>query len=177
MAGRIARIGFAAAALATLAAAAGLIAMRLLLGWYPMVVYTGSMAPTIPIGAVVVVQPVPADALVVGDVISFRAPQTGNLPVTHRIVEVERLPATAEQPGGWQVITQGDANRAPDVWRIGEQQITGRVGYSIPSIGYALVGIAQPAVRNAIVGVIGVLFLARVARRLRPSNAEERAWA
>jgi signal peptidase I len=155
----------AAAVVALLALCALLVAARVALGWYPMIVYTGSMAPTIPIGAVVVVRPVAAAQLAVGDVISFRAPQTGNLPVTHRITEIERL-EDATGAAGWQVITKGDANLNPDVWRVGAEQLTGRVEYSLPYVGYFLISLAQPPVRFTILAVIVVLALARVANHL-----------
>ena len=55
-------------------------------GWSVLTVPTGSMEPTIPVGAAVVVRPVPTDRVEVGDVIVFHAPGTGMLTV-HRVVE------------------------------------------------------------------------------------------
>ncbi len=69
---------------------------------------TGSMSPTIPAGAVAVVQRVPASEIEVGDVVTVDRP--GDLPVTHRVTSV--LPGAVEDE---RIITmRGDANADDD---------------------------------------------------------------
>jgi signal peptidase len=82
---------------------------------------TGSMAPTIPVGGLLVYRPLSAAELKPRDVISFR--RTGySDTITHRVVSVSR-------PGGSvDVVTRGDANYGDDpvttfapgetVWRV-----------------------------------------------------------
>ena len=59
---------------------------------------TGSMSPSIPAGAVAVVQRVPASSIEIGDVVTVD--RSGDLPVTHRVTSVE---AGAEE--GQRIIT------------------------------------------------------------------------
>jgi signal peptidase len=75
-----------------------------------LTVLTGSMDPTIPPGAMVVVKPVDPQDLRVGDVITYQTPVGDRRVVTHRIVDIPR-------PGPNPVVqTKGDANNAVDPW-------------------------------------------------------------
>ena len=75
-----------------------------------LTVLTGSMDPTIPPGAMVVVTPVEPQDLRVGDVITYQTPVGDRRVVTHRIVDIPR-------PGPNPVVqTKGDANNAVDPW-------------------------------------------------------------
>src|SRR5688500_13738077 len=73
-------------ALLVLAIAFGSILVPLLLGWQSLVVYSGSMEPTIPVGSIVVLQPVAPAQLQVGDVVTFARTAEPGVQVTHRIV-------------------------------------------------------------------------------------------
>ncbi|HEV2125314.1 MAG TPA: signal peptidase I [Chloroflexota bacterium] len=172
-----ARVALVLPTFAVLGLALLFIAAKLLLGWYPMIVYTGSMEPAIPVGAVVVVRPVAVGHLAVGDVISFHAPQAGHLPVTHRISEIEYFDGSESGTGGWRLVTKGDANHNPDVWRVDEQQLTGRVEFAVPFIGYFLVSIATPAIRNAILAIIAILAVARAVHQLNLGSNDSHATA
>src|SRR5262245_9025325 len=99
-------------ALLTLAAVGGVVCIVLVIlsvtfGITLLMFKTGSMSPTIPQGALAVVQRIPATEIVVGDVVTVDRP--GGLPVTHRVTSVE------DAGGGMRVITmRGDANDAAD---------------------------------------------------------------
>ena len=80
------------------------------------VVRTGSMAPTIPAGSVVIVEPVSPLALKEGDILSYRRPAAPPITVTHRIVFL-RLNDDDRNPAPL-IRTQGDANGVPDPWQI-----------------------------------------------------------
>ena len=137
---------------------------KLVAGWQPFVVYTGSMEPSIPVGSIVMVQPVPFEDLAVGDVITFSRPTSPQVPITHRVVDIERMLDT----NAWRVTTRGDANPDPDVWTVASDQIVGRVVYGIPLAGYALVWIAAPIGKLALLGLIVVALAIEVAmNRLR----------
>jgi signal peptidase len=131
-----------------------------------------SMEPTIPIGAAVVIEPVSAAQLKVGDVVTIRVSPKPSV-FTHRIV---RLLSLEGQP---YIETKGDANATPDPATAPASAIVGRVGWSIPLAGYLLALLSLPM---GIVFVIGLgVTLALVAVLLedledpRPAAAE-RPW-
>ena len=76
-------------------------------------VLSGSMEPTIPVGAQVVVVKVDAAQIRVGDIITFDRPNNPGVLITHRVIAVE-----PDGKGGSQWITKGDHNSIPDSWRI-----------------------------------------------------------
>ena len=93
-------------------------------------VASGSMAPTIPVGAMVVIQPVEIEEILPGDVITFQSPEVMDTVVTHRVVEVSVV-------GGERVFrTQGDANEDPDLNLLPASRVLGRVLFDLPYLGY-----------------------------------------
>lgn len=145
---------------AVVVAVAGLVGV-LCVGWWAVaattglslvVVTTGSMSPTIPAGSVVVTERVPAAAVRAGDVVTV--PRAGAaLPVTHRVVAVERVPGDASARS---LTTRGDANdtvdRAPAVVRE-----LGRTVASAPGVGRVLQWSSTPAARGLGVATVGLL--------------------
>jgi len=124
-----------------------------------MYVRSGSMRPTLPVGSLAVYRPVDASALHAGDVIVFRRPSghgAGEL-VTHRIVRVET------GPHGRQFVTRGDANSAPDAWRVPARGQGWRLWFSVPAAGYAVGVLESPLGHTwllaALAVVAGVLLL------------------
>lgn len=112
-------------------------------GGVALTVLTGSMSPAIPAGSVVVVQPVDARTLRVGDVITYQAQPGVPDFITHRIT---RLNGDAQPPS---VTTQGDANPEPDGAPVPVAAIRGKVVLHVPHLG---------TVRNAIgIGASGWL--------------------
>jgi signal peptidase I len=121
-----------------------------LTGRQTMIVGGGSMEPTIGLGAAVVIRPVPAEALLPGDIVSLRAGE-GQAIFTHRIVEV------VDRPDGRWIRTKGDANALPDPTLIAASAVIGRSELSIPYAGYLLALLSSPT---------GVLFLVGLAATL-----------
>jgi signal peptidase len=76
-------------------------------------VVTGSMQPTIPIGALVLTERIPADQLAVGDVLVFPNPNNTTLTIVHRIVWLSH-----DQQGDVLIKTKGDYNAVDDNWTI-----------------------------------------------------------
>jgi signal peptidase len=108
----------------------------------PYRVYTvlsGSMQPTIPIGAEVVATPVPASQVGVGDIITFARPGHPDQLVTHRVIAIE-----TDGRGGQQWVTRGDANGIPDQWRIPVRGVGLKYRFNLPLLGYVLVELASP---------------------------------
>ena len=97
-------------------------------------VRSGSMSPEIRRGSVVVVKP--AGAYGKGDVITFASDfkdaRGRKLDVTHRIAEV------AEGEEGTRYVTKGDANNDADSRQIAPGEVTGKVLFSVPLLGYAV---------------------------------------
>ena len=84
----------------------------ILLHYEPMVIVTGSMQKTIPVGSLVVDQKVNPQQLKVGDVISFQKPLGAKGVDTHRIVAIKN------DHGRRLYQTKGDSNPIADPWVI-----------------------------------------------------------
>ncbi|MEN8708125.1 MAG: signal peptidase I [Nocardioides marinisabuli] len=101
-----------------------------LTGSTPMTVLTGSMAPTYPPGALVVVRPVPAEDISIGTPITYQLRSGEPTVVTHRVIGVGY-----DGEGERIFTTQGDANEAPDREQVRAVQVRGEVWYAVPWIG------------------------------------------
>jgi signal peptidase len=123
-----------------------------MLGPTTLVVRGPSMAPTIPLGALVVTTPVEAAALAVGDVVSIRiGPEQAVF--THRIVRV--VPRQGEI---W-IETKGDANDTPDPAITPASSVIGRVSAAVPLLGYLVALLSTLSGALLLVGVAGVLLM------------------
>ena len=80
-------------------------------GYRTATMLTGSMAPLIKPGDVVVSVPKPASEVAVGDIISYHIPVEDHRVETHRIIAV-----THDAGGRLAVVTKGDANNGKDPW-------------------------------------------------------------
>ena len=118
-------------------------------------VLSASMRPTIPEGSVVVVTPLPAEQLHVGDVVMYRIPEGDRRVVSHRVVEIL-------EPGTRPVVrTQGDANPAPDAWTARlEGGSLWQVRAAVPGLGHLVQALRDPHVRPILVGVVPALLAA-----------------
>lgn len=95
-------------------------------------VLTKSMAPKFPPGTFLVVKPVDFDDLKYGDVITFQMYSGRPEVETHRIVGFG-----ATQAGEKTLVTRGDNNGANDAEPVTAPQITGKLFYAVPVVGYA----------------------------------------
>lgn len=112
-------------------------------------VESGSMAPFMKTGDLVVDVPITPDTkLVVGDVITFHP--TPGYTTTHRIVSIDAAG----------IQTKGDANPSADVGQIPAKSVVGRVIAVIPFFGYVATFFRQPAGIAALVLVMVALYLA-----------------
>jgi signal peptidase len=104
-------------------------------------VQSGSMAPAVPVGAVLVERYEPVAELQAGDVITFRAPTPAAELVTHRVVSVDRA------DGRTVVRTRGDANPGEDPWQaelLGDRVWV--VTATVPALGRPLDALRSPVV-------------------------------
>ena len=95
-----------------------------------MVVISRSMEPTLKVNDIIVVVGVDPDDIEVGDIIVFRNPTGGPVPIVHRVVDIIILPN-----GERGFITKGDNNNLNDPWTLTDDYIIGRVVFVIPQLG------------------------------------------
>ncbi len=109
-------------------------------GYGISVVLSGSMEPTLQVDDLVVIRE--TDTVQVGDIIVY---QSRDSLVIHRVIEID----------GESIITQGDANNAPDE-AIALSDVKGVMVASIPFVGAVVQIMRQPA-------VVAVILVAAVA--------------
>jgi signal peptidase I len=93
--------------------------------------------PAIDVGAAVILETVPPDALRVGDVVSLRSGPARAV-FTHRVVRI------AERDGAVWLETKGDANAQSDPSLTPATDVIGRVAVVLPIAGYALAVLTAP---------------------------------
>ena len=120
-----------------------------------LVVTSGSMAPKIAPGDAVVIRPLSATELRVGQVVTFQAPMSDRY-TTHRIVEIVQR-SLVKNPGPdddpqYFIRTQGDNNRTPDPDLTPIGSIRGIVIATLPGWGHFLTWAHSPEGRLALFG-------------------------
>ena len=101
------------------------------IGYKTYTVLSGSMEPNYHVGSLVYVKPVDPFDLKEDDVITFMLDET-NI-ATHRIIEV--VP-DEDDPSVVRFRTKGDANNSADGNLVHNENIIGKVVFSIPALGY-----------------------------------------
>ncbi len=123
-------------------------------GAIPMTILSGSMAPSIPAGALAVIRPIDGWRARVGEVVSYQPEAGAPTLVTHRVVAV-----STSARGARTLTLQGDANGAPDD-PVDPAQVRGLVVYSVPYLGWAVdrlnVGAAAGGTDWAALGLIAL---------------------
>jgi signal peptidase len=133
-----------------------------LTGHQLFIIIGGSMEPSIPIGSLVVVTPIDAMAIQVGDVVTIRA--DNGVVVTHR---VSRIVDGAE---GRSFEMWGDANESPDGGVVPARAIVGEAGQYVPYAGFAQDFLSKIPGLIAAISVLGALFVAyTLLKMLEPS--------
>ncbi len=119
-------------------ATAGLVAVLLVLsavvlgaglGYRPLIIRSGSMTPTIGVGAVVVSRSVSPLSVHPGEIVTFRDPALDEQLVTHRVVSM------TEMGGAVHFVTKGDANRTTEHWSVPVTGSIGREVVIVPDVG------------------------------------------
>ncbi|VXA97898.1 conserved hypothetical protein [Arthrobacter sp. 9V] len=131
-----------------------------ILGYQTSTMLTGSMAPLINPGDVVVTIPTPVTDIKVGDIITYHIPVEDQRVETHRITEI-----TTTADGGTAVQTKGDANNGIDPWiatlqgKTVDKQIA-----TIPYVGNAIRTLREPMVMNTLMyGAPAILVIGMLA--------------
>lgn len=138
------------------------------LGYDIRIVESGSMRPTIPVGAVVLTRA--ADTYQVDDIVTYQRRGDNNA-TTHRLV------GTTTIAGQSAFVTQGDANNVADMEPVLPAEIAGRVWLEIPYIGYLLSWVRSPWGFALVVGVPATLLVyeqfVRIRRALTKAASED----
>ena len=159
------RLGLAALALLIVVPPA-LVAGAHVAGWQPLVERTGSMAPMIEPGNLLVVSHVRAAALHRGEVITFGDPFAHGRTLTHRVMSVR--PAAG---GRLAIVTRGDANRGSESWMIGADGTVGRLR-AVVAVPPAVTRLTQDTpVRGVLLALFALLATVSTLRAIwrRPS--------
>ncbi len=137
------------------------------LGFYPMVVVSGSMEPALPIGSLILVEHAVASDLVPGQIVTVR--KEADTLLTHRYV------GSVHTEDGHALILKGDANNAADPLPVAADTLVGVFVASVPAVGYAFWAIRQPG-GLLILGALlaGTLLLRRHLRRSRLGGSRPR---
>lgn len=165
----ISLVAMSVAALAALV----LIIVPLVTGSQTYTVLTSSMAPNYAPGTFLVVKPTPADALRVGDVITFQIESGKPAVITHRITGI-----SAGQNGERTFTTQGDNNAVADEFPVMEAQIRGKLSYAVPYVGFVANGLGNSErgeiAQWAAVGLLGygIVLLVRGSLEKKRKNSE-----
>jgi signal peptidase len=151
---------------------AGLLAVTVgprLLPYQALVVRSGSMAPTIPTGSIVFYRKIDAAKVKVGDVIVFSRPGNAAERVTHRVYKI------GKSPTGRYFVTKGDANGAPDDWRVPAVGTGWIASFHVPVAGYVLYDLQSPLARLLLLVVpallLGLITLGELIRDRRGRRA------
>lgn len=151
-----------ATAVTSLLAAAAIVGgsvvlIGLILGYRPVVITSGSMAPSAPVGAVVIAHPADPSTVAIDDVLVMRS--DGRPTVSHRVVDLQRSPS-----GHPLAVTRGDANPSVDPipHQVSERDLVGR--WVVPHIGRVLM-VARSPLLVLLVVVTAVLVSAGLALR------------
>jgi signal peptidase len=121
-------------------------------------VTSGSMAPAIEAGDLVVVKPAPIHSIRAGDIVLFESGGDDVLTV-HRVVGVNEIALEVRDASGavsttteMRLVTRGDANPAPDNAEVTAGQLRGEVWFTVPNAG-ALGGRGMVTASGVLLGV------------------------
>ena len=147
-------IALSAALLAlVLLLAVAVVVLPKIAGATPVTILTTSMEPTLPPGTLIVVKPVAARVVHVGDVVTYQIRPGDPAVVSHRVVAI-----THTSTGAFTLTTKGDNNAHADP-PVLPAQVRGIVWYSIPVLGYVNSALTQGQ-RSWVMPGIGILLLA-----------------
>jgi len=114
-----------------------------LFGFYPTIVASGSMRPTLEVGDLAIVIQTPIEKIKAGDIIQYFYEHEMRL---HRVIDIRQEGSTRL------FVTKGDDNPSPDPELVIPSQIRGKLIFNIPKLGWASI-----TIKNAISQVWSIL--------------------
>jgi len=128
------------------------------------IVESGSMEPTIPLGAAIVVAP--AEEYAAGDIVTYQRREDARA-TTHRLVGTEAVDGQRE----WR--TRGDANDTADITTVASREIVGAVRLTVPLLGFVLAWLQQPVGFIILIAIPALLIVRDEWRRIRTAVRTE----
>ena len=126
-----------------------------ILGFKTFTVMSGSMQPVFKTGSLIYVSPMNVNSLKEGDIITYLVNE--KTVATHRIVEIIEE-AEVDGKTTRRFRTKGDANSSVDAKLVHENNVIGKLSFSIPFLGFIASYIQRPpGIYLAI--VVGILLL------------------
>jgi signal peptidase len=107
------------------------------LGLHSYAVRSGSMAPTIETGDLVIARSISPTEAEVGDIVMFKDPDGSGRLISHRVRAIRR------HGGRSYFVTRGDANTGFERWNVPDSGTIGEISYRVPNLGYVLGGIGS----------------------------------
>jgi signal peptidase len=138
-------------------------------GYRTVTMLTGSMAPMINPGDVVITVPKPADQVAVEDVLTYAIPVGDRRVETHRVIEVGR-----DAAGRTTIVTKGDANAGADPWTATvEGDTVWETKAVVPWVGSVIRALREPTVHAVLLwGSAGALALLGLWQIWTPGRGE-----
>ena len=137
---------------------------KYVLGFQSYITLSGSMSPVIRKGSLVITRRVKADAIKIGDIITYK---DDDETLTQRVVDI------ADNNGSVSFITAGDANEGVNSRPASADNIIGRFVYAVSFAGSVMLAMRNPAVMAVCVIAACALAIAadaanrRIKKRLR----------
>lgn len=116
-----------------------------------LAIRTGSMAPMMEPGDLLISRDVDPRTIRRGDVVTFRVPSADNTLVTHRVTKVT--------DDGNSFTTKGDANDTVDPFTTAAEDVLGIRWFSIPSVGRIMVFLSSGLGTALLIGIPGAIYL------------------
>jgi signal peptidase len=110
-----------------------------LFGFYPTIVGSGSMQPSLDVGDIAIVISTDPNQIEVGDIIQYWKQDEM---ILHRVIE------TRKTETGKTFITKGDANTEPDLDPVTPTQIRGKLIFIIPKLGWISIYLKEAATQT-----------------------------
>jgi signal peptidase I len=132
-------------------------------GWQPAAVVTGSMAPAIRPGDIVLAAPLPGPRVRPGQIVLARRPGFPGTLVTHRVVRIR---------DDGMLVTRGDANPVEDASPLAPADVVGVVRLVVPLVGRPLLVARGPSAGD--LTWTGLLLAAVLLATPRPSRSRSR---
>lgn len=134
------------------------------IGWRVNGLRSGSMAPALNTGDMVVTAPVLPETLKVNDIVVFHTPNTMTNLICHRVLSIMEAPELTFQ-------TKGDANKNPDPFLVPATDLVGKLAFHIPLLGYAVQFLQTKSGLIIFLVFPGVILTAWCLRRLKSEIA------
>jgi len=116
-----------------------------------MVVSSESMVPTLNVGDIILVRGIDPDQITVGTIIIFHSPNNYEMPIVHRVIEVNK------EGNSIFFRTKGDHNPGPDGWRVPAENLMGVYVGRIPYVGLLSLQLRGPLGITLIVLLVALI--------------------